>query len=360
MGEANCSLGTWTSVTPSQISLIAPLSCGNFGTKSVQVDSMRPSDLYAMFTCQGIWKSTDYGQTWHGPINTGAGGAMVTDCAGTITLAPNGTGGSPIVYLTCIRGSGDGFWASLNGGTDFTRYVVPGPQFQDFYPPVVDPYDAQHILMAGHGVDLLFQSVDGGKTWTSVNLDPGMAEKGGTGGIYFINKGDAATTRTTWLWMAAQSGGKVGTWRTSDGGATWTRVDQCEHVNGATQIYQPGTNGVIFISGQFSKAGDGVVFSTDYGQTWAHAGLGTVEAVVFGTSRRVYAAFGWAPGPGQAVDPTLEVGDQPGTGAWARVATPPAMTQGPGRAAVTSDGTNNIVVVANYNAGLWRYVEPAN
>jgi hypothetical protein len=36
------------------------------------------------------------------------------------------------------------------------------------------------------------------------------------------------------------------------------------------------------------------------------------------------------------------------------------MTQGPGQVAVTNDGTNSIVVVANYNAGLWRYVEPSN
>jgi hypothetical protein len=34
------------------------------------------------------------------------------------------------------------------------------------------------------------------------------------------------------------------------------------------------------------------------------------------------------------------------------------MTQGPGQAAVTSDGVHNIVLLASYNAGLWRYVEP--
>jgi hypothetical protein len=34
------------------------------------------------------------------------------------------------------------------------------------------------------------------------------------------------------------------------------------------------------------------------------------------------------------------------------------MTNGPKRAAVTSDGTHNIIVGGNWNAGLWRYVEP--
>jgi hypothetical protein len=34
------------------------------------------------------------------------------------------------------------------------------------------------------------------------------------------------------------------------------------------------------------------------------------------------------------------------------------MTQGVGQIAVTNDGTHSILVAANYNAGLWRYVEP--
>jgi hypothetical protein len=34
------------------------------------------------------------------------------------------------------------------------------------------------------------------------------------------------------------------------------------------------------------------------------------------------------------------------------------MSQGPAMAAVTNDGTNNVIVVAGYSAGLWRYIEP--
>ncbi len=34
------------------------------------------------------------------------------------------------------------------------------------------------------------------------------------------------------------------------------------------------------------------------------------------------------------------------------------MSQGPAQAAVLNDGTHNIVLVASYNAGMWRYVEP--
>jgi hypothetical protein len=42
----------------------------------------------------------------------------------------------------------------------------------------------------------------------------------------------------------------------------------------------------------------------------------------------------------------------------AYAATPATMVQGPGQVAVTNDGTYNIVLAGDYNAGIWRYVEP--
>src|SRR5450631_1966506 len=77
---------TWVNVTPAGVSLTNTLSCGNYGAEAIQVDPIRPSDLYTEFNCQGIWKSTNYGATWTGPINTGTNGAAVTDCAGGIAI----------------------------------------------------------------------------------------------------------------------------------------------------------------------------------------------------------------------------------------------------------------------------------
>jgi hypothetical protein len=139
----------------------------------------------------------------------------------------------------------------------------------------------------------------------------------------------------------------------------WTRVDKNEHTNGATEIfYQPDTSGVMYMAGVYSDLGWGVLRSTDYGQTWLHEGANEQETTVFGTKKNVYAMFGWAPGPGQTVDPSLQVVPVPGTGGWTKPGTPTAMFQGPGQGAVTSDGTHSIIVLSSYNAGLWRYVEP--
>jgi hypothetical protein len=356
--------GVWENVTPAAIDLVNDPGCGNYGVKTVQVDPLRPQDAYASFNCQGLWKSTDYGATWSGPVNTGTNGAAVGNCAAGIALGPNGAGNPPIIYEACIRGDAVGFSRSLDGGVNWTFHNVspapPGASGQQFYAPAVDPYDGQHLLMAGHANDILVQSIDGGQNWTAVHIEAGMASPGSTGGINFINTGDPATTRITWLWMSAQTGGgSVGTWRTVNG-STWTKVDANEHVNGSThgEFFQRGSGGVMYMAGVYSANGWGVQRSADYGVTWSHVGGGGQEAVVVGTAKNVYAMYGWGIGPGGDVDPNLETAAQPGTGSWTAPGRPAGMTQGPAQAAVTSDGAHSIIMTANYNAGLWRYVEP--
>jgi hypothetical protein len=359
----SCTPGVWTNVTPPSVAanLNADLSCGNYGTETVQGDPAHPEDLYTLFMCQGVWKSSDYGLSWQ-HVNTGQNGSTLDDCAGDMKIAPHAAGTPATLYVSCIRGAGwPGFWVSTNGGVDWSvTQVTAGGSSVGYYAPAVDPYDANHLLMAGHGVDVLLQSSDGGQTWSSVPLAAGMIDNSGaTYGVYFIDTGDARTTRNTWLVCVPAM---PGTWRTENGGGTsgegWTQVETNEKGSGITQIYQPdNTSGVVYMAGDYSANGNGVFRSTDYGKTWTHVGLGMPEKFVFGTSRNVYSMYGWAIGSGGMTGPSLEIAPQPGL-SWTAAATPAEMTQGPTQAAVTSDGTYNIVVTANYNAGLWRYVEP--
>ncbi len=349
--------GTWIDVTPAGVDLSDSL-CGNYGSQTVQADTAHPSNLYAEFNCQGIWKSADYGATWTGPINTGTNGTTVSSCGSGISVEPSSTGGVPTIYEGCIRGNALGFWKSVDGGVNWTTYVVTPTTRQDYYPPVIDPYDQNHLLMAGHEFDSIVQSADGGQTWTSVNLANGMLQNGGTGFIFFINTGTASTTRGTWLWIAQQSGGTFGTWRTTNSGATWVQVDQNEHPLGAAQIYQPDNNGVVYMAGLSSALGWGVLRSGDYGQTWTHVGMSNNETVVIGTSKNVYSMYGIPVGPGGSSNPVFELASQPGTGAWIAPGTPNALSQGAAQMAVVNNGTNNILVGAMWNNGVWQYIEP--
>jgi hypothetical protein len=357
IAAGTCPPGQWLNVTPTSVNLTGTFSCGNFGTESVVVDPNAPATLYAQFNCQGIFKSMDYGLTWSGPINTGMNGAAITDTAGGIVIAP---GQPAVLYSAGIRGTGTGIWVSTNSGVDWTNYnISPSTKDrQDFYPPEVDPTDPNHLLMSGHEMDLMVESMDGAKTWTAIPIEAGMKENGGTGLVFFVNTGTPATTRKTWLWMAQQSGGTYGTWRTENGGTNWVMVDKNEHPHGLAQIYQPDTNGVVFMAGAYSGAGWGVLTSPDYGKTWTHVGSTSNLALVVGTKNNLYAMYGWAAGPGTVVDPSLESAAQPGTGTWTMGMTPATMTQGPGHVAVTSDGSHAVLLAACFNGGLWRYVEP--
>lgn len=346
--------GTWINVTPAGVDLTTEL-CSNYGATSVQTDPVHPSHLYTLFHCQGVWKSTDYGLTWTGPINTGVNGAAVGDCSGGLTISPSSTANPPTIYAACLRGAGVGLWKSVDGGVNWVQHNIAITTRQDFYPPVVDPFDQNHLLMSGHEFDVaadnILESFDGGLTWARVPVAPGMLQASRSPVVFFINTGNAATTRGNWIWIGDSSGGVYGTWRTTNGGAQWNRVSDSEKLSD-TQIYQVGTTGVVYM------AGFGVQRSTDYGQTWGRVGLSVNEAVVFGTSKNVYAMFGAAVGPGGAASPDFQLAAQPGNGIWVAPGTPADLTQGAAQVAVVTDGTSNILVGAMRNKGLWRYVEP--
>lgn len=347
-----CKPGEWINVTPPSVDL-----AGTFGPGSVQVDSARPQDVYSQFGHHGIWKSTDYGRTWNGPINTGTNGAKITQTVGYIRIPPRSADMPLTMYLGCVESGETGFWRSTNGGVDWNGFAVnvPGSNLT-FYAPAVDPYDAKHLTMAGHLVDLLVESMDGGETWKAVTIDATM--KGNSVySINFIDTGNPATTRTTWLLL---SGAAPHTWRTTNSGTTWTQVLDLQHPAGESQIYQPDTSGAVFAAGLYSSRGDGVFRSSDYGATWSPVGKRQYAKLVFGTSTRVYSMYGnvaCMPG-GCTNNPMFQVADQPGTGTWAALATTSIPPQGPTMATVTSDGTYHIIITANYGAGLWRYVEP--
>ena len=348
--------GKWTDVTPSGVDLVNELSCGNFGSTTMVADPARPSDLFTQFHCQGVWKSVDYGLTWSGPINTGRYGAGANG-AGGLAIARGPDGQPPILYSAGIRGTGLGFWKSMDGGVGWTNYrVAPGGDRQDFYPPVVNPYDPNHLLMTGHHMSMIVQSMDGGRSWSAVSMADGTKHGGGTGLIFFIDTGRADTTTDTWIWTSEGSGGKIGTWRTSDRGRTWARVDSNEHPHGQMQIYQPDTRGVVFMPAYKSDLGAGVLRSTDYGKTWTRVGIAMEQAAVFGTPKRVYAMYAWACGSCK-LDPALQSATQPGISGWGRMLTPPEMAIGPAQTTTVFDGTNSIVLTANWRGGLWRFVE---
>ncbi|HEV8244446.1 MAG TPA: hypothetical protein VGP93_01630, partial [Polyangiaceae bacterium] len=165
----------------------------------------------------------------------------------------------------------------------------------------------------------------------------------------------AATTAQRWLCIPQGDGG---TWLTTDGGASWDKVNDGVHAHGNAQIYQDGPGGAVFMSLIYGDSGSGVYRSTDLGASFTKVDGGeNQQAITWGSEKAVYSMFGWAAGS-YDVAPGFEVANKPATSGWQSVATPAGMVQGPNSVAVTKNGSSTVFVGNMWRAGIWRYVEP--
>jgi hypothetical protein len=308
-----------------------------FGPGSVVADPSRPTDLYVGPNA-GLWRSTDYGNTWS-VINTtlpDAPRGVIIAVAGT-TPATVWSAGYNVIYK------------STDGGISFkqTNLTV------SLYSLKVDPYDPTHLLSGLHEADGVYESLDGGASWNPVT-GAGFPAGGISWYPYFIDTGSAATTRKTWF-AIAQDGASAIT--TTDGGMHWTipmGISGLQHPHGNSQIFQSGAT--IYVGGVYGP-GQGVYRSTDMGGSFMRIDSGMYpEAVVWGTPKNVYAMYAWACS-GCNLGTDFETAPAPGA-IWATASVPAGLTIGPNSVAVTNDGTHNVFVAVMWDQGIWRYVEP--
>ncbi len=154
----------------------------------------------------------------------------------------------------------------------------------------IDPHDPDTIWVGTQNVRGIFKSVDGGQTWAE--MDNGVQEREGItfrGFTVDPRSSDivyAAAELSSWVWAGQprpgrefdMTGGVV--YRTTDGGQNWSAIWRGDNLARYVWI-DPRDPDVIYIStGIFDReaansdpaagtpGGEGVVRSTDGGQTW--------------------------------------------------------------------------------------------
>ena len=313
-------------------------------------DPARPTDLY-VGGYGSIWKSTDYGLHWSKLTSNPTPPALALGHV----LAVGGT--TPATLWVATVSGAQHVYRSTDGGMNFTMTgtIAEQPDAASLYSIVVDPTDNKHLITGLHEQDKVLESTDSGATWK-------FASGSGwpTGGVswfpFFVDMGDAATTRNTWFALAQDGGSAV---MTRDAGKTWTipkGIEKLQHPHGASGFYQRGSS--LFVAGINATAGSGIYRSTDRGANWSRVADGN-GAVVWGSASTLYEMWGWAcAGCGtNEGGPQYMTASQPGD-AWSDGKLPSGLTWGPNSVATTSDGNHAIFVGSMWATGLWRYVEP--
>lgn len=170
-----------------------------------------------------------------------------------------------------VATAGGGVWKSTNKGASFTSITASRPEFA-YASVAVDPANS-NVIYAGTG-DLtgyygngILKSTDGGNNWTLL----GTAEFGANAVVQIIiDPGNSNRIFAATGWAAQRPAkneppGK-GVFRSTDGGATWQKVLDCNPcANGFTDLLmQPGNAQVLYAA----NAGVGIFKSTDGGNTW--------------------------------------------------------------------------------------------
>jgi len=216
---------------------------------SVVVDPKSPKGartLYASAFEDGVYKSTDDGQTWEKRSN-GLGVAGVNTRACRIILHPDGT---LFCLVTALRkddefvAEGPGLYRSRDGGQTWEWINATKPLLwpKDFD---VDPRDSGVIYLgaadAGRGPAPreggLYKTTDGGATWTR------LARKGWDCFGATISK-----HHPDWVYLCiAEGADDSGVWLSKDAGRTWTPLEGLPFRNAQRVAFDPDDPSVIYV-----------------------------------------------------------------------------------------------------------------
>ncbi|PZR56761.1 MAG: hypothetical protein DLM50_07405 [Candidatus Meridianibacter frigidus] len=200
--------------------------------------------------------------------------------AGGRLAAVAGTDQNANLYY--IGSAGGGVWRSTNGGTDWEP-VFDKQEIASIGAVAIDPRN-QDIVWVGTGEanprnDVspgkgIYRSIDGGRTWA----DMGLHETTAIGSIW-IDPRNSNKVVVGALGDPFASNPQRGVYRTTDGGAHWQQVLALGPSSGASDLASSHKSPDVIYAGmwQFGRTGwsvqsggenDGLYRSTDGGATW--------------------------------------------------------------------------------------------
>ncbi len=190
-----------------------------------------PTTYYFGSTGGGVWKSTDGANTWSSIFDKDGAPSI-----GSIAVAASDPN---VVYVgtgeACIRGNisqGDGVWKSMDAGKSWKSVGLKDSRA--IGKVIVDPRNPDIVFVAALGHPFgpnsergVFRSTNGGKTWDKVLYKD---ENTGAIDVVFDPRNPHILFASLWEvrrtpWTLSSGGPGSGIYRSSDGGATWKRLE---------------------------------------------------------------------------------------------------------------------------------------
>ncbi len=191
----------------------------------------QPNVAYIGFDNGGVWRSTDYGSTWHPLFDQQSTGSI-----GAIAVAPSDPN---IIYVGSGAGiirpdlaTGNGIYKSTDGGKSWVNLGLHDTQMIAMI--AVDPRDPNRLFVAAlghpHGPNEergVFRSTDGGRTFQKVLYKDEYTSANDVK----IDPSDPNIVYAA-LWQQQQSfieggsfgGANGGIFKSTDGGTTWQQL----------------------------------------------------------------------------------------------------------------------------------------
>lgn len=240
-----------------------------------------PATFYFGSVDGGIWKTTDAGTVWNPVFDNEPVGSI-----GALAVAPSdpkiiyaGTGESDI---RSNLASGDGVYKSIDGGRTWQNVGLRDSR--QISRIVIDPHNADvvYVGVLGHAYGPneergVYKSSDGGAHWTKTlyeNADVGVADLAiatETPNILFA--GTWHTHRPPWSTYAPIDGPGAGIYRSQDEGRSWTRLTGHGLPDGdwGRVAVAVSTNGKRVYALLDAGEKTGIYRSDDSGETWTLA-----------------------------------------------------------------------------------------
>jgi len=251
--------GSWINSTGTLANM--PSDCGNMASLGAKPDE---DLLIAGISLQGLWGSTNGGETWR-QLGTGADSGTILGTPASIVFDPvnKTTFWQSVIYAQ----NGGIAYRTDDDGESFVQLGDLGLGHEDVVSIDFSDPERKTLVAGGHErKQWLYRSTDGGRTWANVGLALPADSN-------FSSYPLVIDSETHLVGCAGWGGGTTGIFRTTDGGKSWVQISS----SGGMSAPLWASDGSIYWA---SPDGEGMVRSTDKGLTFTEV---TGQAVITST-----------------------------------------------------------------------------